>query len=302
MNRMEFMHRLSFLLADIPENERLEAIQYYEDYLNDADVESEEEVLAELGTPEELAASIREGLLEGAEAQGIAQKPPARRTAGGGAQADSASSGGTQRTGACGGSAQRTSAYGGSAQNTGAYSGSARRTGAYGSSAQSAGANSASSRAQCAGTEYRRAQEAGADLDRRYRGRRNRSGMSGGMVALVVILCVLAAPVVVPVVFALVVVLAVLAFVAVLLAGIFLFVGVICIAAGIVALVGSVAKVFLYPAGAVLAIGISLLTIGTGILLLLLIGWLISRAFPKAFQGLTNFAGRIFHKKGGNAA
>ena len=49
MNRIDFMRRLELLLSDLPENERREAIQYYNDYLNDAGVENEEEVLEALG-------------------------------------------------------------------------------------------------------------------------------------------------------------------------------------------------------------------------------------------------------------
>ena len=36
MNRLEFMQRLEALLSDISQSEREEAIQYYNDYLNDA--------------------------------------------------------------------------------------------------------------------------------------------------------------------------------------------------------------------------------------------------------------------------
>lgn len=62
MNRIEFMNQLESLLADISKSEREEALQYYNDYLNDAGVENEEEVLGTLGTPEELAKVIKEGL------------------------------------------------------------------------------------------------------------------------------------------------------------------------------------------------------------------------------------------------
>ena len=55
MNRIDFMRRLELLLSDLPENERREAVQYYNDYFNDAGVENEEEVLESLGTPEEVA-------------------------------------------------------------------------------------------------------------------------------------------------------------------------------------------------------------------------------------------------------
>ena len=62
MNRLDFMKQLEELLTDISQNEREEAIQYYNDYLNDAGVENEQEVLESLGTPEQLAKVIREGL------------------------------------------------------------------------------------------------------------------------------------------------------------------------------------------------------------------------------------------------
>ncbi len=69
MKRLEFMKQLEALLTDISQSEREEALQYYNDYLNDAGVENEEEVLVSLGTPEQLARVIKEGL-NGGEAAG----------------------------------------------------------------------------------------------------------------------------------------------------------------------------------------------------------------------------------------
>lgn len=62
MNRAEFMNRLTALLTDVSPTEREEAIQYYNDYFDDAGVENEESVIASLGTPEELARTIKAGL------------------------------------------------------------------------------------------------------------------------------------------------------------------------------------------------------------------------------------------------
>lgn len=62
MNRLDFMEQLESLLSDISSDEREEALQYYNDYLNDAGVENEQEVLDSLGTPEQLARVIKEGL------------------------------------------------------------------------------------------------------------------------------------------------------------------------------------------------------------------------------------------------
>lgn len=62
MNKAEFMEQLRELLSDITETEREEALNYYEDYFNDAGVENEASVIAALGTPQKVAAMIKAGL------------------------------------------------------------------------------------------------------------------------------------------------------------------------------------------------------------------------------------------------
>ena len=70
MSRVEFMNQLKNLLWDIPEGEREEALNYYEDYFDDAGVENEAQVITSLGSPEKVAAMIKEGLKEEAKEQG----------------------------------------------------------------------------------------------------------------------------------------------------------------------------------------------------------------------------------------
>ena len=65
MSRAEFMRRLAELLADVSPAEREEAIQYYNDYFDDAGTENEQSVIVSLGTPEELAKTIKAGLFDG---------------------------------------------------------------------------------------------------------------------------------------------------------------------------------------------------------------------------------------------
>jgi len=67
VNRAEYMKELAYLLQDVPDGEREEALQYYEDYFDDAGPEREEQVIAELGRPEKVAAIIREGASNGYE-------------------------------------------------------------------------------------------------------------------------------------------------------------------------------------------------------------------------------------------
>lgn len=62
MSRWEFMRRLEELLSDISPSEREEALQYYNDYFNDAGRENEKEVIDALGSPEQVALIVKEGL------------------------------------------------------------------------------------------------------------------------------------------------------------------------------------------------------------------------------------------------
>lgn len=62
MNRVQFMRELSRLLSDIPEAERAEALEYYENYFEDAGADREAEVIRELGSPGKVAAIIKADL------------------------------------------------------------------------------------------------------------------------------------------------------------------------------------------------------------------------------------------------
>ena len=62
MNRIEFMTQLAALLQDVPVEERREAMQYYNDYFDDAGAEKEQEVIAELESPKKVAENIKADL------------------------------------------------------------------------------------------------------------------------------------------------------------------------------------------------------------------------------------------------
>jgi hypothetical protein len=67
MNRIEFMRQLEGLLQNIPVGEREEAIQYYNDYFDDAGVEREPDVIEALGNPARVASTIQKELYENEE-------------------------------------------------------------------------------------------------------------------------------------------------------------------------------------------------------------------------------------------
>ena len=58
MNRQEFLRQLEYLLRGISEQERMDALAYYNSYFDEAGIENEVQVIAELGSPEQVAASI----------------------------------------------------------------------------------------------------------------------------------------------------------------------------------------------------------------------------------------------------
>lgn len=58
MDRQEFFRRLGYLLRAIPENERMDALAYYNDYFDEAGAGNEQRVIQELGSPEQVAQTI----------------------------------------------------------------------------------------------------------------------------------------------------------------------------------------------------------------------------------------------------
>lgn len=69
MTKQEFLEQLDKLLCDIPKTEREEAILYYEEYFDEADISDMEDVSGRIDSPEKIAASIRAGL-QGNEGNG----------------------------------------------------------------------------------------------------------------------------------------------------------------------------------------------------------------------------------------
>ena len=75
MNRIEFMKQLESLLQNISPTEREEALQYYNDYFNDAGVENEQDVIEALGNPARVAETIKRDLYGEGYEEAVFQKP-----------------------------------------------------------------------------------------------------------------------------------------------------------------------------------------------------------------------------------
>lgn len=77
MNRADFMNQLESLLQGVASSEREEAIQYYNDYFDDAGAENEQAVIEALGNPARVAENIRRDLLD----SGYGKKPAGKAKA-----------------------------------------------------------------------------------------------------------------------------------------------------------------------------------------------------------------------------
>lgn len=74
MNRKEFMKQLEGLLQNISFAEREEALQYYNDYFDDAGPENEQSVIEALGNPARVAENIKRDLYGSGYGDGVYQR------------------------------------------------------------------------------------------------------------------------------------------------------------------------------------------------------------------------------------
>ena len=282
MNRAEFMSRLTALLQDVPPAEREEAIAYYNEYFDDAGEGNEAGVIAALGSPEELAKAIKAGLFDGGNEgeftesgfHGYEQRNKnqlmSTEEAQSGAQADGAGNTyGQQMNG--GGNAYGQQMNGGG--------------NAYGQ--QTAGAGSAYGYQQQTGNGQRNGQ-----------GIPQKKPMTGGQIALIIVLAVLLSPVWIGVLGGLfgggVGILAGLfgIFLAFLVVGVVLtVVGVALALAGFVAMFGA-------PLGGLSMIGGGLVMVAVGLVFVWLMVLVVGTAIPALFRGCVNLCHRLFHRGG----
>ena len=226
MNREEYMRLLAIALKDVPQSEKEEALQYYNDYFDDAGVENEQEVMKALGSPAKLAESIQKEFVTG---EG------------------------------------KFEGYRGSYEQQPTYSNA--NTNTYNNPNEKAG---------------------------------KKNKMSGGLIALIVILTILASPLI----------LALAAVVIGVLIGIFgaifgvivslfaVILTLICVVIACITIAFSLGMIS--PFSAVVLVGIGIASIGICIFLVMAIVWLFGVAIPWVVTGIGKLFKKIFGKKGGN--
>ena len=340
MNRAEFMRRLTELLGDVAPTEREEAIQYYNDYFDDAGEENESGVIASLGTPEELARTIKAGLSDGGNSgeftesgfSGYTQMPKdeivkvqdedaAGRTDTGAGQADAAyseaaGSGGAQGSGEFRGTQSGNGYYEGAyykrpegdgvyggRQDTRNYRNPYEESGSRESSAgRTYGQNTSYEQSGSYGTGTSYEQSGNYGTGTSYgQGKAAKEPMSGGMIALIVVLAVLTSPVwigllggflgvatgVIAVLFALFLT--------------FLIIGVVFIVVAIALLVTGVTLLFSAPLGALCVIGCGLVLFALGLVGIWVMVALAGLAIPAFVRGIVSLCQKIFHRGGARA-
>jgi hypothetical protein len=275
MNRAEFMERLTACLGDVPQTEREEAIQYYNDYFDDAGAENEAGVIASLGTPEELAKSIKAGLADGGNAgefteAGFQSYGESHKNA----VADSSY---TQKTNY----GQNAGTYNG--QSGGYYGQNVGNSGEYGSPyGQNNGYYSQNTQAQPNGSTQKKK-------------------LSGSMIALIVIAAILTSPVwagILAGLFGLAVgIVATLFGILVAVLG----VGLGCAVAGFLVFCAGVVSLFAAPIFGVCLIGSGMVVFAIGLVFIWLLVLLAGVAVPRLIRGIGELCRRLFHRGGAQA-
>ena len=328
MNRAEFMRRLTELLGDVAPTEREEAIQYYNDYFDDAGEENESGVIAALGTPEELARTIKAGLNDGGNSgeftesgfSGYTQTPKdeivkvqdedtAGRTDSGAGQVGAAYS----ESAGCEG-AQGRGEFRGTQSGNGYYEGAYYKRpegdGVYGGRQdtrnyrnpyeESGSRESSAGRTYGKNTSYEQSGSYGTGTS--YgQGKAAKEPMSGGMIALIVVLAVLTSPVWIGLLGGFLGVAASLIAVLFALFLTFLIIGVVFIVVAIALLVTGVTLLFSAPLAALCVIGCGLVLFALGLVGIWVMVALAGLAIPAFVRGIVSLCQKIFRRGGARA-
>lgn len=284
MNRAEFMSRLTALLQDVPPAEREEALTYYNEYFEDAGEENEAGVIAALGSPEELAKSIKAGLSDGGNTGEFTESGFHSYEQRNKNQIMSTDE---SQTGACGNDGAGGAFHANGAQ-TGGFQGNP-----FGQQAGGAGVNGAYGQQANAGSNGY-----GAYSQQNAQSRPQKKPMTGGQIALIIALAVLLSPVWIGVLGGL------FGGSVGLLAGLlgifvaFLVVGVVMTVVGIALVIGGFAAMFGAPLGGLCLVGGGLIMVALGLVFVWLMVLVVGTAIPALFRGCVKLCRRLLNRGG----
>lgn len=279
MNRAEFMRRLTELLGDVPPQEREEAIQYYNDYFDDAGAENESGVIASLGTPEELASAIKAGLSDGGNGGEFTESGFSGYTQ---IHRDEMIRAGEQRAN---GRAQTNNAY-----YQDAYYQRTNGKGIYGGREDTR-------------KQFNPYEQSDSDSAHTSGGQQAqpKQGMSGGMIVLLVIVAVLTSPLWIGALCGLfgVAVGAVATVFGVFLA--LLIIGIVFVVVAVALIILGIVVMFSAPLAGVSMIGTALVMFAAGLVSIWLMVLTVAMAIPALVRGIAALGRKLFHRGGAKA-
>lgn len=296
MNRAEFMSRLAALLQDVPLAEREEAIQYYNDYFDDAGEGNEAGVIAALGSPEELAKSIKAGLADGGSSGEFTES--------GFHSYEKKNENQIMSTDQCQngeqGSRQKqngTQSSGQGFQGAGQGGGQNFQSDPYWQEKNGGGSTYGQQKTDGDGT-YGQQRYAGGSGQQSSLGRQPAKPMTGGKIALIIVLAILLSPVWISVLGG------IFGGGVGLLAGLlgifiaFLVVGVVLTVVGIVLVIAGIIAIFSAPLGGLCLAGGGLIMIAVGLVFVWLMVLVVGTAIPALVRGIVDLCRRLFHRGG----
>ncbi len=270
MNRLEFMKELAKLLEDLPKEEKIEVLKYYNGYFDDAGEEQEAAIIEELGSPAKVAASVKAGMDENlAEHMEFTEK-------------------GVDDEKTVHEYEESRSQHGGSEYADGRQSGSGR--GGYYEEHSSAGYGQSYD-------SYGRGEQ-GYDRDSRHNPYKDQGG-NGWRTIAIVLLAIVTFPVWIGLMGGAIGLAGGLfgALIGICGAAVVSMVGVIGAAIG--CLCHGFVGLFTSPLNGMMSISAGILLMGIGLLLWLLCGWVLRMIFGCLFPAVFRFIGRVFNWIGG---
>lgn len=304
MNRNDFMRQLEMLLSDITPNERQEALQFYNDYFDDAGVENEQNVIKALGSPAKVAASIKADLTGNGSAgeftetgykdsytknqeimkygqteENTAKQENKNQTGNGAGQSNPYQS-----------NLYQGNPYGNQGNGKNPYSNNPYGNNPYSNNASTYAGNSKNDSNRSGGDQN-------GTNPGGYSGSSAKKEMSGGTLALVIILCVFGIPILLPVAIGL---LGVMIAIVAVIASLFIAVAAIAFAliiVGIVLFIVGISKLIVAPFGGLYLAGGGLACVGMGILFAMLTIWLCAVVIPVIVKAVAGLCSKLFKKQ-----
>lgn len=276
MSRKEYLDQLAYLLQDIPEEERTEALEFYRDYFEEAGEDQEEQVISTLGSPEKVAAQIKSSLAGDDGHDGTYTETGYRDER---FSEDNKVPVAREEKGQRGKESERRQQQSQNEYRQSQYG--------YGPGQKQRGSQYKSNQGYETGGNVRRQGPA-----------QRRSGLT---IALIVVICIMASPLLLSL-------LGVAAGVLLSILAVVFSVAAAAIAITLAALVGGVAllitgisALWISPAVGFLMMGGAMIALAIGILMIVLTVWIAGKFVPWALRGIVNFCSRIFRRGGRRA-